>query len=89
MAKTAIETIGSTILTPEKILEARRSDDKENTLWNTYNIIQENVIKGGISSVNANGRRTRTRGVNDVYNSVRINKSLWELTENTYERLAA
>ena len=33
---------------PEKLLCERRYDDKGNDLWTTFNVVQENIMKGGI-----------------------------------------
>lgn len=63
---------------------ARRRSDEENSLWATYHIIQENLIKGGLSSSsNLSGRRvrTQTRAIRDVGELVRINKNLWYMAE--------
>ncbi len=68
--------------TPDKLLLARRQEDKGGSLWHTYNRVQENMIKGGLRGVSANGRRrVRTRKVSSVSEDVRLNSALWSLTE--------
>lgn len=75
-------------LTPELVLATRRAEDKSNDLWTTYNIIEENLMKGGIQAVNANGRVISTRPMKNVREQVRIEKSLWELMAKTAEAVA-
>jgi hypothetical protein len=70
---------------PEKLLCERRYDDKGNDLWTTFNVVQENIMKGGIagSKQGANGRvrRVKTRPVKSIDRDVKLNKALWVLTE--------
>jgi hypothetical protein len=86
-ASSSIELLDSAInIKPESLLMARRYDDRGdgsgiNNLWKTSNIIQENLIKGGIRGVNSKNRFMRTREVKCVAKNVNINKALWKLTE--------
>ena len=66
---------------PSHLLTYRRSEDKQTDLWTTFNVIQENVIRGGIRYRNANHQRNRTREVASVNENVRLNTALWSLTE--------
>jgi hypothetical protein len=63
----------------EKLLEARRDEDKANTLWTVYNRVQENVIQGGIVGRTATGRVTRSRRIGAIPEDLRINLDLWQL----------
>ena len=69
---------------PHQLLVPRRREDKGNTLWSTYNVIQENIMQGGIRGV-LTGHRTRTRRIRNIDKNVRINQALWELTEKMCE----
>jgi len=65
------------------LIEYRRSEDKERTLFNTYNVIQENIMKGGITS-NFNtktGKKRKSREITNITKSVKINQILWEETD--------
>jgi hypothetical protein len=71
---------------PSRLLSVRRYNDKGNAdgsrdIWKTFNIIQENIIRGGIRGVNGNNRVMKTREVKSVQGDVNINKALWMLTE--------
>ena len=62
-------------------------------LWHTMNVVQENVIKGGLSGIarDENGRRKRrvtTREVSGIDQDVKLNRALWRLAERMAERKA-
>lgn len=67
-----------------QILRPRRIEDEEPTLWNTLNVVQESLIRGG-DRYTIRGRRgvqRRTTGaVNSVDGNNTINRALWQLTE--------
>lgn len=67
------------------MLAPRRHADAGNDLWRTFNRVQENAIRGGMSAWDRDAaghrRRTTTRDVNGIDADVRINKALWMLGE--------
>jgi hypothetical protein len=67
------------------LLSPRRYDDYKNDLWTTFNVIQENMIHGGVRYRTEAGSRQRTREVGSVGENVRLNTSLWALTEKMAE----
>ena len=69
-------------LEPQRLLASRRWEDNKTDLWTTFNVVQENAIKGGLRAHPVNGRRTKTRGVTGIDENVKLNKSLWALAEN-------
>lgn len=71
---------GHAPIDPEQALTIRRSDDREPNLWNVFNRVQENLMKGGIRGRSQTGRRMRTRRINSVTEDVKLNKALWALT---------
>ncbi len=70
---------------PSQVLTARHLEQKAPTLWNTFNRVQEAVIRGGVRQVNADGRRTRARAVKSVGEDLRLNRALWALTSKMAE----
>ena len=64
-----------------------RSGDRD--LWKTFNVIQENLIKGGPEGTGATGKRQRIRGVNSVDGDTKLNRGLWLLTEGMANLKAA
>lgn len=68
-------------ITESQILAPRRSADTGMDLWTTFNRVQENLVRGGLPARNAAGRRTRTREVQGIDQSVKINRALWLLAD--------
>ena len=83
-----------TPITAAQLLHLRRHEDNGNDLWRTFNRVQENVIRGGLSAVarDDNGRRLRrvsTRQVKGIDQDVKLNRALWQLAEKMAELKAA
>ena len=68
-------------ITESQILAPRRNADTGTDLWTTFNRVQENLVRGGLPARNAAGRRTRTREVQGIDQSVKINRALWLLAD--------
>ncbi len=64
-----------------RLLSVRRSDDRKDDVWTTFNRIQENVIRGGIQGVGSTGRRMSTREVKGLDENTKVNRALWMLAE--------
>jgi hypothetical protein len=54
-------------------------------LWTTYNVVQENLIKGGIRGRNAEGKRMKTRQIKAIDKDVKLNRALWIMAETMAE----
>jgi hypothetical protein len=72
---------------PSFLLMARRDEDLTDSegrrdLWRTTNVIQESLIRGGLTGRNERGRKATTRSVKVVDADLRINRRLWELAES-------
>jgi hypothetical protein len=69
-----------------QLLAPRRTQDVGTDLWSTFNVIQENVVRGGLdaSGPNANGqyRRHTTRAINGIDQDLKLNKALWILAQS-------
>ena len=76
-------------ISPALLLNARRSEDRDSSLWTTFNRVQENVIRGGLAghTQNAAGhtRRATVRAVNGIDQTKALNQALWTLTERMAE----
>jgi len=74
---------------PHQLLEERRYDDKGKDLWTAFNLVQENLIKGGLKGTtrgsNGRMRRTTTRPVKALDRNIKLNQALWVLTEKMAE----
>ncbi len=85
-AKTALslrydEDTQHTPIEADQLLRPRRMADNTPDLWATFNRVQENMVKGGVSGRNANNRPTTTREIRGIDQNVKINKALWALAE--------
>ncbi|WP_368949428.1 DUF932 domain-containing protein [Enterobacter ludwigii] len=69
-------------VTESQILSPRRWQDDSNDLWTTYQRIQENLIKGGLSGRTTKGQRAQTRAVKGIDGDVKLNRALWVMAEN-------
>ena len=74
---------------PQQLLEEQRQDDKGHGLWTTFNVVQENIVRGGLKGTTrgSNGRRrkTTTRPVKALDRNIKLNQALWFLTEKITE----
>jgi hypothetical protein len=75
-------------IAPDKLLKPRRFQDQKNDLWTTFNIVQENVMRGRTRYNLEDGHRQRTRPVNSVDGNVKLNSALWLLTEKMAQLVA-
>jgi len=93
-AKTAYNYIngdqGENLLTSEgnivnQMLRPKRHADQGHDLWTTFNVVQENVIRGGIRTTKRNDkgrlRRSTSRAVKAIDKNIKLNKALWEMAE--------
>jgi hypothetical protein len=79
------ETPADAPIQPRQLLNPRRREDYGSDLWTTFNVLQENLIKGGVRGVNANLKRMTTRPVKSIDRDRKLNQSLWMLTEKMAE----
>lgn len=68
-------------VTAEQLIEARRPEDIGDSLWTTFQRVQENVIRGGQAGRSTRGRRLQTRPVGSIDRGVSLNRALWMLAE--------
>lgn len=78
----------TTPITPIQLLRPRRGADSGSDLWKTFNVVQENVIKGGLHGVsreNGHRRNVTTRQVKGIDQDVKLNRAMWQLAERMAE----
>ena len=82
-----------TPVTAQQLLSYRRPQDAGRDLWSTFNVVQENVIKGGIYNQtrqpNGRLRRSTTREVRGIDQDIRLNRALWTLAEKLADNVTA
>lgn len=81
-AKQAIDIRGTALdISPEKVLVARRFEDKGFDLWHTFNRVQENLTRGGARGRTATGGRSSLRGITAISADISLNRKLWAAAE--------
>lgn len=65
---------------PSALLCWRRREDTRADLWTTFNVVQENIMRGGV--IASSQRARRTRPIASVKRVGDINRKLWSLAEN-------
>lgn len=61
------------------ILEPRRTQDVGKDAWTVMNVVQENVIKGGLRISDREKRSERTRSVRGIDAKLDLNRGIWNL----------
>ena len=73
----------TTPIQPAQLLKQRRADDVSDDLWTTWNVVQENAIKGGLRAFGRDDlgrpRRVKSRAVTGIDQDIKLNKALWHL----------
>lgn len=68
-------------VTVEQVLTPRRFADVGQDLWTTFNVLQENLIRGGLCGRSLKGKRTTTRPIQAIDRNIALNRALWTLAE--------
>lgn len=63
---------------PADLLEPTRPEDEGCDLWATYNVVQEHLIRGGLTRRTPTNRIVRTKGIRAIREDVRLNVGLWD-----------
>jgi hypothetical protein len=68
---------------PSFLLEAKRSEDRGNSLWQAFNTVQENMMRGSrpdrLKALTESRRVARVRGLSGLDSQLTLNRNLWEL----------
>ena len=76
-------------VTEDQVLSPHRHEDGAGNLWTTLNVLQENLVRGGLQGRNAKGNRTKTRPIQGIDQNVQLNRGLWVLAEEMRKLKAA
>lgn len=61
----------------EALLTVRRAEDDGNSLWQVFQRVQENAMKGGYTARDRAGRNITVAGINSVSRDIDFNAALW------------
>ena len=68
---------------PSFLLEPKRVDDRGNSLWQTFNVVQERMMRGSrpdrLKAMQEHRRSARVRGLTGLDAQLNLNRNLWEL----------
>ena len=64
------------------LIQPRRREDTRKDLWTRWNVLQENLLKGGIPGRDTLGNIRTTRPLAQIQKSNDLNRSLWSLMED-------
>lgn len=71
----------------DHMLGVRRMTDAGANLWLTYNVIQENLMQGGVETrERETGKILHTRPIRSIDETLRVNEGLWGLAANVLAR---
>jgi hypothetical protein len=80
--------IAASKLFPERVYDdimgiqlAARYEDTADTLWNVYNRIQENLMRGNVTIRGTNARIRKARPINSIDKNITVNQQLWKIAE--------
>jgi len=66
----------------EAFLNPEREGDVGNSVWKTFNVIQEKFVRGGMKYNSKKGRVVSMRELKNFHSINKINTNLWELAES-------
>jgi hypothetical protein len=66
----------------DEILTPNRVEDNESTLWNTFNVVQEKFVRGGVGYKTKTGRTANLRSLKNIVSLNYVNTKLWETAES-------
>lgn len=65
----------------KQILAPKRPEDEGRSLWNVFNVVQENTTQGGIGGESATGRKISSRKLGAIQPNIAFNRQLWDLAQ--------
>lgn len=73
----------NSVITPEALLIPRRNIDESDDLFTTMNVLQENLIKGGVQYIHPlRGTTRHTKQIKNANRDIILNAMLWSAMEN-------
>jgi len=63
------------------LLLPNREEDKGDSLWNVFNVVQEKFVRGGLQYTTNGGRKTGLKSINNIMSVNNVNTRLWEIAE--------
>jgi hypothetical protein len=68
------------------LLSPRRAEDDKGDLWTVFNVIQENITKGGLYYLTGpKNRKVKTRPIKNIQRDIDANLTMWGILNQFYE----
>jgi hypothetical protein len=90
-----IDGVARTPIKVEQLLTRRRPADSGDDLWTIFNVLQENILKGGLEADTVTHTErwgtvrshTRTQAIGAIDRSTKLNKELFTLANDAYKKV--
>lgn len=83
LASRAVELrFGRPALDARTALLPRRTEDDRGDLWSTYNVLQENLVRGGMMGISRSAKPRKISAIRGAESDLRLNAGLWSLAES-------
>lgn len=66
----------------QELITPQRKEDEGRSVWNTFNVVQEKFVRGGVQYRTNRGRAVSMKELKNFQTINKINTSLWELAES-------
>ena len=73
---------GNDYITSKDMLVPIRDEDSGDSLWQVLNVVQEKILRGGITYNLNSGRQQTVRALTNIDQRIEVNKRLWSLAED-------
>lgn len=77
----AASIVHPSLIQSEQLLHIHRMTDKQPTIWNAFNVAQENAMKGNYQITGSNSKLRKARPIKDLTRNIEVNTKLWKLAE--------
>lgn len=72
------QEIAGVAVAPADLLRPKRAEDEGCDLWRTFNVVQEHLLRGGLTRRTPTHRIVKTKGIRAIREDVRLNTGLWD-----------
>lgn len=71
------DEVAGVAVAPADLLQPTRAEDEGCDLWRTYNVVQEHLLRGGVTRRTPTNRVVKTKGIRAIRDDMRLNVGLW------------
>jgi|TARA_R110000782_G_scaffold90474_3_gene173540 hypothetical protein len=82
LIRAGVKTLNYDEETIDEILEPKRSEDRGDDLWRTFNVIQEKITQGDFHAALTGAKVRKVRKIKSFEKDMKVNKELFKLATN-------